>query len=137
LISKQIFFLFLISEQNSFFFFIPKKLSQTSFKFDIIQTVIFVSNVFLQKIYTYIYVYIYVFDVAPFFYFSSPLPHTSAEETIFVPIVVYILIFIFSLFIPGDVLYAWCQNKYNVHLLNKTVEKGTRPDVKIPEDKLV
>jgi hypothetical protein len=79
-----------------------------------------------------------------FFYFyfstksSSPLPHTSsAEESIFVPIIVYILISIPSLFIPGDILYAWCQNKYNVHLLNKTIEKGTRPDVKIPEDKFV
>jgi Cdc6-like AAA superfamily ATPase len=37
----------------------------------------------------------------------------------------------------GDVLFAWCWNSYNKRKLNKTVEKGTRPDVRITEAELV
>jgi hypothetical protein len=33
-----------------------------------------------------------------------------------------------------DVLYTWCQNKYNKYFLNKIVEKGTRPEIDFPED---
>ena len=77
-----------------------------------------------------------------FFYFyfltnSSPLLHTSSEESIFVPVVVYILIAILGLFIPGDILYAWCRNKCNVNLLNTTVEKGTRPKINVSDDEFV
>jgi len=76
-----------------------------------------------------------------YFYFLkftnfSPLPHTSSES-IFAPIVVYILISILGLFIPGDLIYACYKNKKNVSLLNKTVEEGTRPGVEISEDELV
>ncbi|CAB4383260.1 unnamed protein product [Rhizophagus irregularis] len=38
---------------------------------------------------------------------------------------------------PGDIIYAWRKNKYNIHLLNKTVEKGTRPKIDISDDELV
>ncbi|PKY51000.1 hypothetical protein RhiirA4_531788 [Rhizophagus irregularis] len=38
---------------------------------------------------------------------------------------------------PGDIIYAWRKNKYNVHILNKTVEKGTRPKIDISDDELV
>ncbi|CAG8563361.1 16139_t:CDS:2 [Rhizophagus irregularis] len=41
------------------------------------------------------------------------------------------------IFIPGDIIYAWRKNKYNAHLLNKTVEKGTRPIIDISDDELV
>ncbi|UZO08707.1 uncharacterized protein OCT59_028960 [Rhizophagus irregularis] len=97
----------------------------------------------MQNIYIYVYVYIYVFDVVPFFYFYfstnsfSPLPHTSTAEEIFVSTVVYILISILSVFIPGDILYAWGQNEYNVYLLNKTVKKGTRPKINVSDDEFV
>jgi hypothetical protein len=36
-----------------------------------------------------------------------------------------------------DLLYAWYRNRSNIRLINNTVEKGTRPNVKISEDKLV
>ncbi|CAB4391553.1 unnamed protein product [Rhizophagus irregularis] len=76
-----------------------------------------------------------------YFYFStnsfSPLPHTSTAEEIFVSTVVYILISILSVFIPGDILYAWGQNEYNVYLLNKTVKKGTRPKINVSDDEFV
>ncbi|GBB88418.1 hypothetical protein RclHR1_00150014 [Rhizophagus clarus] len=78
-----------------------------------------------------------------FFYFyfltnsSSPLPHTSSAEEIFGSIVVYILISILSIFIPGDIIYAWGKNKYNVYLLNKTVKKGTRPKIDVSDDEFV
>ena len=34
-------------------------------------------------------------------------------------------------------MYAWYRNRCNERLLNETVEKGTRPDVGVSEDKLV
>ena len=34
-------------------------------------------------------------------------------------------------------MYAWYRNRCNECLLNETVEKGTRPDVGVSEDKLV
>ncbi|GBC52349.2 P-loop containing nucleoside triphosphate hydrolase protein [Rhizophagus irregularis DAOM 181602=DAOM 197198] len=42
-----------------------------------------------------------------------------------------------SVFIPGDILYAWGQNEYNVYLLNKTVKKGTRPKINVSDDEFV
>src|SRR3954451_23738684 len=30
----------------------------------------------------------------------------------------------------GDLLYSCCRSKYNEHRLNKTVEEGTKPEVK-------
>jgi KaiC/GvpD/RAD55 family RecA-like ATPase len=39
--------------------------------------------------------------------------------------------------ISGDLLYAWHRDSCNESLLNETLEKGTRPDVRIEEDELV
>ncbi|CAI2183564.1 1328_t:CDS:2 [Funneliformis geosporum] len=39
--------------------------------------------------------------------------------------------------ISVDLLYAWYRNRCNERLLNKTVEKGTRPDIGISSDKFV
>ncbi|GBB88550.1 hypothetical protein RclHR1_01510001 [Rhizophagus clarus] len=35
-----------------------------------------------------------------------------------------------------DLLYAWLLNKYNEHLVNNTVEKGTQPEIYISDDQL-
>ncbi|UZO18307.1 uncharacterized protein OCT59_009623 [Rhizophagus irregularis] len=48
-----------------------------------------------------------------------------------------IYLYLSFIFIPGDIIYAWRKNKYNAHLLNKTVEKGTRPIIDISDDELV
>jgi len=40
-------------------------------------------------------------------------------------------------FISMDLIFAWYRNRRNERLLNETVEKGTRPDVGVSEDKLV
>ena len=97
----------------------------------IIQLFNFVNHRVQCKKCVLIFTFLFIFLTLHLFYYfyfstnsSSPLSHTSAEESIFVSVVVYILISILSIFIPVDILYAWCQNKYNVHLLNKTVEKG-------------
>ncbi|GES94744.1 P-loop containing nucleoside triphosphate hydrolase protein [Rhizophagus clarus] len=39
--------------------------------------------------------------------------------------------------ISVDLLYAGYRNWHNEHFLNKTVEKGTRPKINVPEDELV
>ncbi|RIA98168.1 hypothetical protein C1645_731928 [Glomus cerebriforme] len=39
--------------------------------------------------------------------------------------------------ISADLFYAWYLNSHNENLLNETLEKGTRPNVRISEDKLV
>ncbi|PKY54926.1 hypothetical protein RhiirA4_67400 [Rhizophagus irregularis] len=62
-----------------------------------------------------------------FFYFyfsksyinSSHLPRTSFEESIFVPIVVYVLISIISLFIPGDIIYVWRKTRITFIFLTR------------------
>jgi Cdc6-like AAA superfamily ATPase len=43
----------------------------------------------------------------------------------------------FTLLISIDLLYAWYRDSCNESLLNETVEKGTRPVVRIEEDELV
>lgn len=52
-------------------------------------------------------------------------------------IVISINLISFMSLISGDLLYIYYQNSYNKSLINKTVEKGTRLDVKIEEDKLI
>ncbi|POG60648.1 hypothetical protein GLOIN_2v1711197 [Rhizophagus irregularis DAOM 181602=DAOM 197198] len=49
----------------------------------------------------------------------------------------FIFMFLTFVFIPGDILYAWGQNEYNVYLLNKTVKKGTRPKINVSDDEFV
>ncbi|RIB18756.1 hypothetical protein C2G38_1321378 [Gigaspora rosea] len=39
--------------------------------------------------------------------------------------------------ISVDLLYAWYRNGRNERLLNKTLEKGTRPEIDISDDELV
>src|SRR4051812_35673860 len=111
----------------------------------IIQLFNFVNHRVQCKKYILIFTFLFIFltlHLLFYFYFStnssSPLPHTSsAEESIFVSVVVYILIAILGLFIPGDIFYAWCRNKCNVNLLNTTVEKGTRPKINVSDDEFV
>ncbi|CAG8448034.1 9025_t:CDS:2 [Ambispora leptoticha] len=83
---------------------------------------------------------------------SSPSPHTSPEEStssylnkftkytvkrlptaILANIIVTSLVGLISVYL----LYAWYRNGCNERLLNETVEKGTRPDVRVSGDKLV
>ncbi|CAJ0763707.1 9840_t:CDS:2, partial [Entrophospora sp. SA101] len=40
-------------------------------------------------------------------------------------------------FVLVDLLYAWYQNRYNKHLLNETVEKGTRPEIDVLDDEFI
>ena len=111
----------------------------------IIQLFNFVNHRVQCKKYILIFTFLFIFlTLHLFFYFyfstnsSSPLPHTSsAEESIFVSVIVYILIAILGLFIPGDIFYAWYRNKCNVDLLNTTVEKGTRPKINVSDDEFV
>ena len=104
----------------------------------------FVNHRVQCKKYIFAFIFIVIFlTLHLFFYFdlsqsftSSSSPHISSEEPIFAPIMVGLSISFFGFFL-GDILFAWSLNKYNEHLLNKTVEKGTRPEIDVSDDEFV
>jgi len=42
-----------------------------------------------------------------------------------------------AIFVMSDLIYLWWVNQFNERRVNKTMEKGTQPQEKVPEDKLI
>ena len=114
----------------------------------IIQLFHFVNHRIQCKKYIFISIFLLTLHLFYYFYLSKSLTsslslHVSSEESIFmsifvsiiVPVVVSIAVaFLISLV---DVMVFWALNKYNEHLLNDNVERGTRPEIDVSDDEFV